>query len=128
MTLATVDASGQPSARIVLIKGYDERGFTFFTNYESRKGTDLLAEPRACLLFFWQPLERQVRIEGVVERSRPRNPTPTTTAGPPARGSAPGPRARASPSRATSSRPASRNFAPATATSRAPRRTGAATA
>ncbi|AUT46170.1 pyridoxamine 5'-phosphate oxidase [Achromobacter sp. AONIH1] len=68
MTLATVDASGQPSARIVLIKGYDERGFTFFTNYESRKGTDLLAEPRACLLFFWQPLERQVRIEGVVEK------------------------------------------------------------
>ncbi|MBR8651846.1 pyridoxamine 5'-phosphate oxidase [Achromobacter sp. Marseille-Q0513] len=68
MTLATVDASGQPSARIVLIKGYDEQGFTFFTNYESRKGTDLLAEPRACLLFFWQPLERQVRIEGVVER------------------------------------------------------------
>ena len=67
MTLATVDASGQP-ARIVLIKGYDERGFTFFTNYESRKGTDLLAEPRACLLFFWQPLERQVRIEGVVEK------------------------------------------------------------
>ena len=67
MTLATVDASGQPSARIVLIKGYDERGFTFFTNYESRKGTDLLAEPRACL-FFWQPLERQVRIEGVVEK------------------------------------------------------------
>lgn len=68
MTLATVDASGQPSARIVLIKGYDEQGFTFFTNYESRKGTDLLAEPRACLLFFWQPLERQVRIEGVVEK------------------------------------------------------------
>jgi pyridoxamine 5'-phosphate oxidase len=68
MTLATVDASGQPSARIVLIKGYDERGFTFFTNYESRKGTDLLAEPRACLLFFWQPLERQVRIEGMVEK------------------------------------------------------------
>ncbi len=71
MTLATVDASGQPSARIVLIKGYDERGFTFFTNYESRKGTDLLAEPRACLLFFWQPLERQVRIEGVVEKVAP---------------------------------------------------------
>lgn len=68
MTLATVDATGQPSARIVLIKGYDERGFTFFTNYESRKGDDLLANPRAALLFFWQPLERQVRIEGVVER------------------------------------------------------------
>ncbi len=68
MTLATVDASGQPSARIVLIKGFDERGFTFFTNYESRKGLDLQAEPRASLLFFWQPLERQVRIEGVVEK------------------------------------------------------------
>ncbi|AUL48234.1 pyridoxamine 5'-phosphate oxidase [Bordetella trematum] len=68
MTLATVDATGQPSARIVLIKGYDERGFTFFTNYESRKGQDLLANPRAALLFFWQPLERQIRIEGVVER------------------------------------------------------------
>ncbi|MGY6269916.1 pyridoxamine 5'-phosphate oxidase [Achromobacter denitrificans] len=68
MTLATVDAGGQPSARIVLIKGFDERGFTFFTNYESRKGLDLQAEPRACLLFFWQPLERQVRIEGVVEK------------------------------------------------------------
>ena len=50
MTLATVDADGQPSARIVLIKGFDEHGFTFFTNYESRKGTDLAAEPRACLL------------------------------------------------------------------------------
>jgi len=68
MTLATVDANGQPSARIVLVKGFDERGFTFFTNYESRKGIDLQAEPRACLLFFWQPLERQVRIEGVVEK------------------------------------------------------------
>ncbi len=68
MTLATVDASGQPSARIVLIKGFDEQGFTFFTNYESRKGLDLQAEPRASLLFFWQPLERQVRIEGVVEK------------------------------------------------------------
>ncbi|AZY50190.1 pyridoxamine 5'-phosphate oxidase [Bordetella avium] len=68
MTLATVDASGQPSARIVLIKAFDARGFTFFTNYTSRKGEDLLANPRAALLFFWQALERQVRIEGVVER------------------------------------------------------------
>ncbi|MBO1112523.1 pyridoxamine 5'-phosphate oxidase [Bordetella petrii] len=67
MTLATVDASGQPAARIVLIKGYDARGFVFYTNYESRKGHDLLANPRAALLFFWQPLERQVRIEGRVE-------------------------------------------------------------
>jgi pyridoxamine 5'-phosphate oxidase len=68
MTLATVDASGQPSARIVLVKGADEHGFTFFTNYESRKGEDLAAEPRAALLFFWQPIERQVRIEGRVEK------------------------------------------------------------
>ncbi len=68
MTLATVDARGQPAARIVLIKGFDEHGFTFFTNYESRKGKDLIANPRAGLLFFWQPLERQVRIEGVVEK------------------------------------------------------------
>src|SRR3546814_11403256 len=67
MTLATVDADGQPAARIVLVKGYDTRGFVFYTNYESRKGHDLLANPRAALLFFWQPLERQIRIEGRVE-------------------------------------------------------------
>ena len=68
MTLATVDQRGQPSARIVLIKGFDERGFVFFTNYESRKGHDLAGNDRAALLFFWQPLERQVRIEGRIER------------------------------------------------------------
>lgn len=68
MTLATVDANGQPSARIVLLKGIDERGFTFFTNYESRKGLDLAVNPRAALLFHWVQLERQVRIEGVVEK------------------------------------------------------------
>ncbi|WP_459617129.1 pyridoxamine 5'-phosphate oxidase [Bordetella sp. 2513F-2] len=71
MTLATVDADGQPSARIVLVKGFDERGFTFFTNYGSRKGLALAANPRAALLFFWQPLERQVRIEGRVELVSP---------------------------------------------------------
>ncbi|CAM4217804.1 pyridoxamine 5'-phosphate oxidase [Bordetella tumbae] len=69
MTLATVDSTGQPSARTVLIKGFDARGFVFFTNYESRKGRDLLDNPRAALLFFWQPLERQVRIEGVIEKA-----------------------------------------------------------
>ena len=69
MTLATVDAEGQPSARIVLIKGYDSRGFVFYTNYESRKGLELQANPRAALLFFWQPRERQVRIEGRVEKT-----------------------------------------------------------
>jgi len=68
MTLATADASGAPSARIVLLKDVDVRGFSFFTNYASRKGNDLTSNPRAALCFYWQPLERQVRIEGVVER------------------------------------------------------------
>lgn len=68
MTLATSNAQGHPSARIVLLKGFDEQGFVFYTNYESRKGQEMLAQSRAALLFFWQPLERQVRIEGVVEK------------------------------------------------------------
>jgi pyridoxamine 5'-phosphate oxidase len=68
MTLATADALGAPSARVVLLKGLDDRGFCFFTNYESRKGQELDANPRAALCFFWQPMERQVRIEGTVER------------------------------------------------------------
>lgn len=71
MTLATSDASGKPTARIVLLKGYDSRGFVFYTNYESRKGAELAAQPQATLLFFWQPLERQVRIEGLVEKVSP---------------------------------------------------------
>jgi pyridoxamine 5'-phosphate oxidase len=71
MTLATVDASGRPSARIVLIKGVDERGFVFFTNYESRKGRELAANPYASLLFYWIELERQVRIEGKVVKTGP---------------------------------------------------------
>lgn len=66
MTLATVGADGTPSARIVLLKGLDARGFTFFTDFRSRKGKDLDAHPRACLLFFWHALERQVRITGDV--------------------------------------------------------------
>lgn len=69
MTVATVDAEGRPSARILLIKGVDERGFVFFTNYESRKGRELAANPHASLLFFWSELERQVRIEGAVEKT-----------------------------------------------------------
>jgi pyridoxamine 5'-phosphate oxidase len=69
--LATVNEQGRPSARIVLIKGVDKRGFTFFTNYESRKGQELAANPHACLLFHWTELERQVRIEGRVERCEP---------------------------------------------------------
>jgi len=66
MTLATASADAMPDARIVLLKGYDERGFTFFTNYESVKGRQLLENPRACLVFFWKELERQVRISGLV--------------------------------------------------------------
>ncbi|MDR5758025.1 pyridoxamine 5'-phosphate oxidase [Caballeronia sp. LZ035] len=69
MTLATVDAAGRPSARIVLIKGVDERGFVFFTNYDSRKGRELAANSAASLLFHWIELERQVRIEGRVEKT-----------------------------------------------------------
>mgnify|MGYP001212195647 CR=1 FL=1 len=68
MTLATVDAQGAPHARIVLLKGVDEGGFIFFTNYQSAKGRDLEAVPRAALVFFWRELERQVRVEGVVEK------------------------------------------------------------
>lgn len=68
MTLATSSSDGIPSARIVLLKGVDPRGFVFFTNYESFKGQQLLENPRACLVFFWKELERQVRITGVVEK------------------------------------------------------------
>jgi pyridoxamine 5'-phosphate oxidase len=68
MTLATVSPAGDPAARIVLLRSYDERGFVFFTNYESAKGRDLDARPHASLLFFWAPLERQVRISGSVAR------------------------------------------------------------
>ena len=68
MTLATVDAAGRPAARIVLMKGIDTRGVVFHTNYDSRKGRDLAANPRAALLFFWVGLERQVRIDGTAER------------------------------------------------------------
>ena len=68
MTLATATPDGVPSARIVLLKGFDADGFTFFTNFLSRKGRELEANPRASLVFFWQPLERQVRIEGTVSR------------------------------------------------------------
>lgn len=68
MTLATATPDGVPSARVVLLKRFDEGGFMFFTNYESRKGRELKSNPRAALVFFWEPLERQVRIEGTVER------------------------------------------------------------
>jgi pyridoxamine 5'-phosphate oxidase len=68
MTLATVDAEGWPDARIVLLKGYDEAGFTFFTNYRSPKGGELAANPHAALVFWWPALERQVRLRGTVSR------------------------------------------------------------
>lgn len=68
MTLATVASDGRPSARIVLLKGYDDAGFTFFTNYESRKGREIAGNPRASLLFFWPGLERQIRIEGTLQK------------------------------------------------------------
>jgi pyridoxamine 5'-phosphate oxidase len=84
MVLATATPDGRPSARVVLLKGLDEHGFTFFTNYSSRKGQELTVNPRAALTFFWPQLERQVRVEGAVaavtsaesddyHRSRPRD-------------------------------------------------------
>jgi pyridoxamine 5'-phosphate oxidase len=71
MTLATATPEGRPSARIVLLRAYDERGFAFFTNYESRKGRELNSNPHAALVFHWHELERQVRIEGQVDRVSP---------------------------------------------------------
>ena len=68
MVLATAAEGGAPSARMVLLKGFDERGFVFHTNYESRKGRELAANPSAALLFYWRELGRQVRVEGTVER------------------------------------------------------------
>ena len=68
MTLATVDGEGRPHCRVLLLKGLDERGFTFFSNYESAKGEQLAVRPYAAMTFFWPSLERQVRIEGKVEK------------------------------------------------------------
>lgn len=64
MVLSTVSQDGKPSSRVVLLKEVTDRGFVFFTNYHSRKGTEILAQPSVCLLFFWEAMERQVRIEG----------------------------------------------------------------
>jgi pyridoxamine 5'-phosphate oxidase len=69
MTLATASSDGFPSARIVLLKGFDENGFIFFTNYKSFKGTQLDENPKACLVLFWKELERQVRITGIVQKA-----------------------------------------------------------
>jgi len=71
MTLATADRFGKPSARIVLLKGFDQNGFTFFTNYDSVKGKEMKENPQASLVFFWAELERQVRIDGVVSKVDP---------------------------------------------------------
>lgn len=68
MTLATADKSGKPNARIVLLKGFDHQGFSFYTNYLSQKGKEIKKNPFACLVFFWAELERQVRIEGKIEK------------------------------------------------------------
>lgn len=68
MILATATTEGKPSARVVLMKGFDERGFIFFTNFEGRKSSELLQNPQAALLLYWGELERQVRIEGTVEK------------------------------------------------------------
>ena len=68
MSLATVENGNQPSVRIVLLKAFDERGFVFYTNFEGRKGRQLLAQPRAALCFFWPPLDTQVRVEGSVTK------------------------------------------------------------
>ena len=69
VAVATSTAEGIPSVRMVLLKGYDERGFVFYTNYNSRKGRELEENPRAALLFYWDPLGRQVRVEGHAERT-----------------------------------------------------------
>ena len=68
MTLATIGTAGKPSARVVLLKGVDGGGFVFYTNYTSRKGRELEAKGAACLVFMWSPLERQVRIDGTIEK------------------------------------------------------------
>ena len=68
MTLATASSDGMPSARIVLLKGFDKKGFVFFTNYKSYKGMQLEENPKACLVFFWKELERQVRVMGLVQK------------------------------------------------------------
>jgi len=95
MTLATVGADGRPSTRIVLVKGYDERGIVWFTNYESRKGRELAVHPVAALQFHWVELERVVRIEGRVEKVSAEESDAYYATGRSTRASAPGRRRRA---------------------------------
>lgn len=71
MVLSTVNAEGKPSSRVLLLKGYNEKGFVFYTNYGSRKGNDLEVNPNASILFFWDKFERQIRIEGIVSKITP---------------------------------------------------------
>ncbi|MCB9235117.1 MAG: pyridoxamine 5'-phosphate oxidase [Bacteroidia bacterium] len=71
MSLATVDSEGKPSVRIVLVRGFDERGFVFFTNYNSRKGDQIAQNPHGAVCFFWPELERQIRIEGIISKTTP---------------------------------------------------------
>lgn len=73
MSLATVSSDGQPSVRVVLLKGVDERGFVFYTDYESRKGRELAANPKAALVVYWIELEREVRVEGTIEKTSARD-------------------------------------------------------
>ena len=131
MALATATPDGRPSARMVLLKGADERGFAFYTNYESRKGGELDANPRAALLFHWQPLGRQVRVEGQVEPHRGGGVGGVLRGrGRSAAGWPPGPRRRAgrSPSRAELERLVAERRARFPATTCRCRRTGAASA
>ena len=94
--LATASPGGRPSVRYVLVRGVDERGLRFFTNYGSRKGRELDANPYAALALWWPTLQRQLRAEGPVERlGGARSPTPTSPRAAAARGSARWPRARA---------------------------------
>ncbi|MDX1376805.1 MAG: pyridoxal 5'-phosphate synthase [Burkholderiales bacterium] len=117
MTLATVRRDARPNARVVLLKGVEDGGFVFYTNYESAKGRELAHQPEACLVFLWAELERQVRIDGRVEPVRPR-----------ARACRPGRRRRARASRiAPRSSARSRPRASASAMRRRARRTGADT-
>lgn len=73
MVLATADEQGNPSARVVLLKGFDREGFVFFTNYDSRKGRELERNPRVCLVIYWKELERQIRIEGIAQKTDSRS-------------------------------------------------------
>lgn len=101
MTLATCTKQGVPAARVVLLKAVDERGFAFFTHYQSRKAEELEQNPRAALVFYWPELERQVRVEGVVQRTSPEESDEYFNSRPPAArvGSAASPQSRPVPSR-----------------------------